>query len=140
MFAFTVGCPIGIDLEQIRPLHDMDHIAERFFCREEAAELMSLAQPERERAFYRCWTRKEAYIKALGGGLSIPLDSFCVTVSPDTAAHFVRVTNGADPALWSLHDFSIGSDYMSALAYFDKRRPIAVSPLLDTSALLVGSR
>ena len=76
VFAFTVGCQIGVDLEQIRRLTEAQHIAERFFCSEEAAEIMSLRPSERERAFFCCWTRKAAYIKVIGEGLSAPLTNF----------------------------------------------------------------
>jgi 4'-phosphopantetheinyl transferase len=82
--AITAESQIGLDLEQVRPLSDMQQIAAHFFCSEEAAEIMSLPPSERERAFFRCWTRKEAYIKAIGDGLSAPLDGFRVTVLPGT--------------------------------------------------------
>src|SRR5208282_2181592 len=74
LFAFTLDCEIGVDVEHIRPLRDMQEIASRFFCAEEATELMSLPAHGREQAFYLCWTRKEAYLKAVGEGLSEPID------------------------------------------------------------------
>src|SRR5262249_20133919 len=76
VLAFASGCPIGVDLEQIRPIPELREIAARFFCAEEAAEIASLPSGERQRSFFRCWTRKEAYIKATGDGLSAPLDQF----------------------------------------------------------------
>ena len=81
-YAFTTGCDIGVDVEQHRALADLENIAHRFFSPEETAELLELSAAEKTAAFFRCWTRKEAYIKALGGGLSIPLDSFRVTLRP----------------------------------------------------------
>jgi 4'-phosphopantetheinyl transferase len=135
--AITVGCQIGLDLEQIRSLPDMQQIAARFFCPEETAEIMSLPSSERERAFFCCWTRKEAYIKAIGDGLSAPLDGFRVTVLPDTPAQFVRIGPGAtDTGAWTLHDLSLAPGYAAALAYCDRQRPLSIFPITDLAQLL----
>jgi 4'-phosphopantetheinyl transferase len=105
VFAFTAGCEVGVDVERIRPLPDMQSIADRFFCSEEAAELMSLAANQREHGFYLCWSRKEAYIKAIGDGLSAPLDSFRVTLQPCQPARFIHLANDTSASkAWSLHD------------------------------------
>jgi 4'-phosphopantetheinyl transferase len=134
--AITAGCQIGVDLEQIRPLSDMQQIAARFFCSEETAEIMSLTQGERERAFFCCWTRKEAYVKAIGDGLSAPLDSFRVTVLPDIPAQFVRIGHAtADTNAWTLHDLSLGPGYAAALAYRDRQRPLSIFPITDLAEL-----
>ncbi len=69
VFCLAEGCDIGIDVEQVRPIPDMDRIAARFFAPEEASELMGLPEADRPRGFFNCWTRKEAYIKAVGDGL-----------------------------------------------------------------------
>ena len=82
VIALAMECEIGVDVEKIRPLSDMLRIAERYFCQEEAAELRSLPSDERENGFFCCWTRKEAYIKAIGAGLSAPLNGFRVAVDP----------------------------------------------------------
>ncbi len=130
VFAFTAGCPIGVDLEQIRPSNETQHIADRFFCSEEAAELMSLPPSERDRAFFCCWTRKEAYIKAIGEGLSAPLDEFRVTLLPNESARFIHISHDIAEA-WTLHDLSLASGYAAALAYRDRRRSVSVFPILD---------
>src|SRR5262249_7275622 len=105
VIAFTVHREIGVDVEQIRPLADMQQIANRFFCTEEATEIMSAPQTERERAFFLCWTRKEAYIKATGDGLSAPLGSFRVTVQHDRPARFIHIQhNETEAKAWMLHD------------------------------------
>ncbi|OPX43168.1 4'-phosphopantetheinyl transferase sfp [Ruminiclostridium hungatei] len=70
--------PVGIDVEQIKPI-DL-RIAERFFSKEEFASLMSKEEAHREEFFYELWASKESYIKAIGRGLSIPLDSFSVNI------------------------------------------------------------
>jgi 4'-phosphopantetheinyl transferase len=110
----------------------MQQIAAHFFCSEEATEIMSLPPSERERAFFCCWTRKEAYIKAIGDGLSVPLDSFRVTVLPNTPAHFVHLGHGAaDTDAWTLHDLCLAPDYAAALAYCDRQRSLSIFPIVD---------
>ena len=77
---------IGVDIEQIRPDIDLEGISRRFFSPAEVDALFALASNLRDEAFFRCWTRKEAYIKARGGGLSIPLAQFVVSLAPDQPA------------------------------------------------------
>lgn len=74
--------PLGIDLEALYPMHDLDDVAADHFSDAELAALRALPQAERLAGFYRCWTRKEAFIKALGEGLSHPLKSFSVSLAP----------------------------------------------------------
>lgn len=74
--AFARHRPLGIDLEQIRPFAQSNEIARRFLCAQEAEEIASLEVAEQSRASFRCWTRKEAIVKATGEGLSAPLDGF----------------------------------------------------------------
>jgi 4'-phosphopantetheinyl transferase len=137
LFAFTLDCAIGVDIEQIRPIQDMNDIAARFFAPDETASLMSLAASERERAFFRCWTRKEAFIKATGDGLSTPLDSFSVTLDPGDAARFVRLPADAEAlGAWSVHDLVVAPDYAAAAAYPDSARTITVVPLTHPATLL----
>ena len=137
LFAFTIGCELGIDVEEIRPLPEMHQIAKGFFCPEEQQELMSLPTEERERAFFLCWTRKEAYIKALGHGLSVPLDSFRVTLKLDEPARLIHVAHSARSAsVWTLHNLEIQSRYASALAYRAAPRAIHVYPLIQSAELL----
>jgi 4'-phosphopantetheinyl transferase len=124
-YAFTTGCEIGVDVEQHRALHDLEHIADRFFSPEETAELLELSETERIPAFFHCWTRKEAYIKAQGGGLSIPLDSFQVTLRPGVAARMVLLGGSEERARgWTLHDFDPAPDYEGAIAYPGQPRTI----------------
>ena len=132
VIALTLDRPIGVDVEHIRPLSDIQEIADRFFCPEEASEVMSLPHAERERAFFRCWTRKEAYIKAIGDGLSTPLDSFRVTVKPNTPARIIHVANDSVAAkAWMLQDLQLAPDYTGALAYRDQQRLLRLCPVVD---------
>ena len=78
--AVAIGHRVGVDLEQIRPNPSCMEIAQRFFAPAEVAALSRLTGDDLIRAFYRCWTRKEAYLKATGLGLSLPLASFVVPV------------------------------------------------------------
>jgi len=107
---------IGVDVEHQRA--DSDHlaIADRFFSPREAAVLRAIDPESRPDAFLECWTRKEAYIKALGAGLSIALDSFDVAFGPGVAPAFLRVDGDPDaPLRWTLHDVDIDPGYRAAL-------------------------
>ena len=140
VFAFTIGCQIGIDIEQIRPLTEMQQIANHFFCSEEAAEIMLLPPNKRVRAFFCCWTRKEAYIKATGDGLSVPLDEFRVSLRPNEPARFIHLAHDENAATaWSLHDLCLASNYAAALAYDDRPRPISVFRVIDPAELISES-
>jgi 4'-phosphopantetheinyl transferase len=137
LFAFTFGCEIGVDVERIGPLEDMARVARHFFSLEETEDLFALTPGERERAFYLCWTRKEAYVKAVGNGLSIPLDSFAVTLRPGEPARFLHLDHDQSLArAWILHDLEVMTGYAAALAYRDAPRPVRLQPVLDMGELL----
>jgi medium-chain acyl-[acyl-carrier-protein] hydrolase len=115
--AIAQGREVGVDVERLRPLPDWRELAGRFFAPAEVAGLDRLPAPERERAFFQCWTRKEAYIKAHGLGLTLPLDQFAVSLGPGEPARLVSTDH--DPAQlgrWTLRDVSPGDDYAAALA------------------------
>jgi 4'-phosphopantetheinyl transferase len=90
MFAVTEGREVGIDIERIEPRVAQDQIPERFFSAWEVAQLRALPVTQQTEALFRCWTRKEAYIKARGLGLSLPLDSFDVSLAPGEPAALLR--------------------------------------------------
>lgn len=103
LFAFTMSREIGIDLERIRPERSTFGIAESFFAPREVAALFALAGDQHTAAFFRCWTRKEAYIKAKGAGMSIPLDSFAVSLAPDAPAELLWVRDHPEElSRWTL--------------------------------------
>lgn len=81
---------LGVDLERIRPVPELESLVRRFLAPDEVDELMALPEPERLRAFLRGWTRKEAFVKALGRGLSVPLSSFVVRLAPGDGNTLVR--------------------------------------------------
>ncbi len=106
---------LGVDVEKVRRLESLRQIAQRHFSDAEYAALKALDEGEQELAFYRCWTRKEAYIKALGEGLSMALDSFDVSIGE--AAAFLACHDGReDPARWSMLDISPSEDFVAAVA------------------------
>jgi 4'-phosphopantetheinyl transferase len=137
-FAFTEACEIGVDVEQHRPLHDLEAIAQRFFSPDETAELLALPASDRDSAFFNCWTRKEAYIKAMGGGLSIPLDSFRVTLRPGDAAGMVSIEGSAEAAwAWTVHAFDPGPpDYKGAITYRASPRALQIKRAASADQLL----
>jgi 4'-phosphopantetheinyl transferase len=105
---------IGVDIEEIRPESATDDVAARFFSDREYAELQSLPTDERIVAFFKCWTRKEAYLKALGCGLSVSTRDFDVTLLPQGSVE-IRKQILTDSAEWSLFDLS-RSFYIAAVA------------------------
>jgi 4'-phosphopantetheinyl transferase len=123
VYAFAWGCDLGVDIERIRDIRDIGAIARHFFCPEEVADLSSVNAGERLEAFFACWTRKEAYIKATGEGLSASLDSFRVALQPREPPSFVHINGSVLEAdLWSLHSFRPNEDQIGALAVPDRRK------------------
>jgi 4'-phosphopantetheinyl transferase len=108
---------LGIDVEQIRPDFASLEIATRFFSPEECARLQALPAHQSVDAFFNCWTRKEAYIKARGQGLSIPLDSFVVAFAPGDEPALLQVKSGDENfSRWCFHALHPGPGYKAALA------------------------
>ncbi len=117
LYAVTRGREVGIDLELIRRGLEIEEIAERFFSPLEIAALRALPTPLRTDAFFLCWTRKEAYIKARGEGLSLPLDQFDVSLIPGESATLMSTRPDSDEAFrWSLQDLTMDPGYAAALA------------------------
>ena len=117
VYGFVQDHDIGVDVEYVKQDFATEGIAERFFSAGEVQALNGLAEDEKPAAFFRCWTRKEAYIKAIGSGLSHPLDTFDVTLAPGEQAALLRVQ--LDPEAitrWSLFDLDVETGYAAALA------------------------
>lgn len=110
---FALGCTgeIGIDVEAIRPGFDLEDIAGRFFSPREIAEFRALPTGLRAEGFFRCWTRKEAYIKAKGAGLQIPLDSFSVSLTPGQPERL----QCTDSFRWTLHSLEPAPGFVAAV-------------------------
>jgi 4'-phosphopantetheinyl transferase len=117
LLAVSVGRELGIDLERVRADRDVVGIAGHFFSAAEAAALKALPAHQRVAAFYRCWTRKEAYIKACGTGLAMRLDSFDVAFEPGVPAALLESARGADELRrWRLVELPVGPGFEAALA------------------------
>lgn len=115
--AVTRGREVGIDIEYMRADMAGEEIAERFFSRVECAALGGLPVEQRVEGFFNCWTRKEAYIKARGEGLSFPLDKFSVSLVPGHAPIALDVfDNAQETSRWSLRRLLPGAGYAAALA------------------------
>jgi 4'-phosphopantetheinyl transferase len=115
--AFARKSEIGVDVEKMRPELEAHKLAERFFSESERRFLSHLSGPELHEAFFRCWARKEAYIKAKGGGLSIPLDEFDVSIAQDEPVSLLGTRPDPSEAdRWTLHNLPVKSGYAAALA------------------------
>jgi 4'-phosphopantetheinyl transferase len=103
-------------LEFVKPIPDAEQIAAHFFSSEENRVLQALPSTQRLEAFYRCWTRKEAYVKAIGEGLSHPLDRFQVSLAPNTPARLISVEGSPQEiARWGMISFDPAPGYIAAL-------------------------
>lgn len=118
LFAVARGREVGVDVEQVRPLPRSERIAERFFSLPETTALKQIPAERRLEAFFTCWTRKEAYIKALGDGLAHRLDQFAVSIDPGEPARLSAAGDGdgQEIARWSLQAVPSRPGYVAALA------------------------
>jgi 4'-phosphopantetheinyl transferase len=117
LLAFARHRRIGIDIEAVRTNFNPTEIAENYFSQSERTTLSDLPPGLRHQAFFRCWTRKEAFIKALGEGLSHPLDAFDVSLAPgETAALTATRPDSLEAARWTLRDVAVPGGYLAALA------------------------
>ena len=116
VFAFARGCEVGIDVEAVRDVPEADAIAAQFFSRRENEAFMALGARDKPLAFLNCWTRKEAFVKALGEGLRHPLDGFEVSLAPGEPARIVRVgETPGDACGWALQELSLDSGVVGAV-------------------------
>ena len=116
LLAVTRTVPLGVDIELIDRNFFDKAIVHCFFSPDEVRCLFALPEEARAEAFFSCWTRKEAYIKALGEGLSLPLDSFSVNFGPDIPPALLRVnTNPREVNRWSVYDIEADPRYKAAL-------------------------
>jgi hypothetical protein len=128
LFVVTRDRAIGADLEKIRPVRYGRAVAHRFFAEDECAVLDGLVGEEWERAFFRCWTRKEAFIKAIGDGLSFPLRAFSVTVNENDPPRILRVEGdpGTRDQFW-LTAYEAGAGFEAAIVV--EGGPCALTPV-----------
>jgi 4'-phosphopantetheinyl transferase len=136
LVALARGRELGVDLEQHRLLADAEELAGKFFSISEISELAALPQPLKMSGFFNGWTRKEAFLKAIGLGLSFPLDRFSVALTPDRPAALLSVDDDLKAAeKWTMISLDVRPDYSAALVCAGKTTRIKLfqwnSQLLD---------
>ena len=123
LYAVALNRRVGIDVEHVSGFSSFkDEISERFFSPSEAATLRALPPYARPRAFFSCWTRKEAYLKATGEGLAVPLDQFEVSLMPGEPAELLSIPwDSEEAAQWSLCELHPGLDLVGTLCVEGQR-------------------
>lgn len=117
LYAFACNRQVGIDIEYMRSAIDYEELAKRFFSPYEYTVLQTLPTSAKQQAFFDCWTRKEAYIKARGEGLSLPLHLFDVSLKPGEPAMLLHSREDTQAAThWSLQELALGPGYVGTLA------------------------
>jgi 4'-phosphopantetheinyl transferase len=117
LLAVCAGCEIGVDMEQMRQDLPFRGMAERYFSVREQQELFSLPAADQLAAFYRCWTRKEAYLKGTGTGFSQPANGFDVSLLPlHPAALLQHRSSSGEVERWSIRDIAMPAGYCAAVA------------------------
>jgi 4'-phosphopantetheinyl transferase len=125
VYALSAGREIGIDVEAVRAVPDADAIVAHMFSRRENEAYRALDPRDKPLGFFCCWTRKEAYIKALGDGLYHRLDCFDVSLAPGEPARILRVEGTpGDRCGWTLHSFVPGPGLIGAVVV----RQVAPAP------------
>ena len=116
LIAVSALGPLGVDVERHRTDRSLSDVAERFFSEAEVRALCALEPSQRTAGFYRIWTRKEAYVKALGAGLSLGLATFDVSLDPGAGACLLATRPDAEEARrWQLFDLEVGPEHSAAL-------------------------
>jgi 4'-phosphopantetheinyl transferase len=117
LFAFAIGRDLGVDIEKMRADFATLEIARRYFSAQEISMFQSLPTALQTEAFFNCWTRKEAFIKAIGEGLSCPLDQFDVTLAPEEQAALLATRLSDHPASkWSIRSLDSVPGFKAAVA------------------------
>lgn len=125
LLAVTQGLTVGVDIEWIKHDFATNDIAEKFFSATEVHALRSLPAGQQTEAFFSCWTRKEAYIKALGEGLSVPLESFTVAFAPGVPAALLQVRVApTEVERWSMYNIEVSESYKAALVVEGKNHTV----------------
>jgi 4'-phosphopantetheinyl transferase len=116
VYAFASRTDVGIDVEAIRVIEDADHVASIAFSKREYETYERLPPSDKPIGFLNCWTRKEAFVKAVGSGLSHSLDGFDVSLMPNEPPRLLRLGSIDGSSGWQLHSFFPVSGFIAALA------------------------
>jgi len=116
LIAFALGREVGIDVEQKRSIGDLEALAEYALSQREHLAWRVLPESQRPDAFFSCWSRKEAFSKAIGMGLALPLDSFDVSLAPGEPAALLRVAGDPQaPSRWTMAEIPMEPEYAAAI-------------------------
>ncbi|MDE3092051.1 MAG: 4'-phosphopantetheinyl transferase superfamily protein, partial [Chloroflexota bacterium] len=115
LVAIAAERKIGVDIEYIRLGVEIESIAERFFAPNEKAVIRTLTGYQQRETFYNCWTRKEAFLKACGDGMTCPLDQFEVSVAPGVPAALISARDDPQAARWSLQELGVADGYVATV-------------------------
>jgi 4'-phosphopantetheinyl transferase len=128
LLAVTGRCPhLGVDLEYVRWPRDLTGLAERFFDAGETEMLLAAPMAEQQQAFFRLWTRKEAFLKAVGKGLTFPLKDVVVTQRAEEPARILSIQGSATAANdWYVESLRLPADYIGAVVYSGFQRGVFV--------------
>ena len=151
ILAITCGRRLGIDIEYVNETSEHVGLADRFFSPAEARLLEQIDPDRRNIAFYHTWVQKEAYLKALGHGLRIPLNAFSVSVDPDLNTRLIHVSDEIkeEQAAWEIHRLDVQHNYIGALVvdgsgleltYFDWRTTVRASAIDHSGKLQAEGR
>jgi len=117
VIGFVLNDDIGVDIEEIKTNFDVLDIASNYFSNSEIEALKNLSLESQTKGFYRCWTRKESFIKANAKGLSFPLDSFSVSIDSDEKTELLETNwDKNETDLWKLFSFSPQKNYIGAVS------------------------
>ena len=125
IIAVNIEDELGIDIELKREVPDLLSLSGRFFSKSEVTELSKTDSGKLTDSFFYCWTRKEAFIKAVGSGLQYPLNSFSVSINDKADPKIIEIANDVTEAhKWKLHNLLAAKDYISSLAIRDLNKNI----------------
>ena len=128
LIAVSAGCEVGVDVERVRPQPTHLDMAMRYFTPNESQRLNALPPSESERAFFHVWTRKEAFLKATGLGLSHGLERFEVAVPPDEPCRLLHIDGDVEVAArWTLLNLEPAAGYVAALAVEGREYEVKMS-------------
>lgn len=141
MVANAVSCLscIGLDIERIDPTVEVESIADQFFATAEVDQLQQSPAEIRQELFFRIWTLKEAYVKACGEGLSIPLDRFSFDLSEDTPRISFSASLDDDPGRWQFVESSLGQRHRAAVAFRGETETTSKIEWIDKTQHLIHS-
>jgi 4'-phosphopantetheinyl transferase len=135
IFAFTCGRDIGVDVERIKDHVEATDIAKHFFSKAEQQALAAVPDASRNAAFFHCWVRKEAFVKAKGDGLSMPLNQFDVSLAPERAEIIATRPDPREHKRWSMRSLDAGPDYAAALVVEGALRQVSERAVTIASEL-----